>query len=136
MASDFNNNQINKSFDYSLRVSRKAKYAKLQIKPYGGLEVVIPFRFPKKAVPELVSRHTDWILRQLQKQQERIPAPVLPDEIHLVINDFHTEVIYGQQYQQDDVQSNRLLVTNSDYQQSVTQLRKWIRQQALSLIHI
>ena len=134
MASDFNNNQINKSFDYSLRVSRKAKYAKLQIKPFGGLEVVIPFRFPKKAVPELVSRHTEWILRQLQKQQERIPAPVLPDEICLAINDFHTEVLYGQQYQQDDVQSNRLLVTNSDYQQSVTQLRKWVRQQAWELL--
>ena len=52
---------MTKAFDYSLRVSRRAKYAKLQIKPYGGLEVVIPVRFPKKAVPQLVNQHAEWI---------------------------------------------------------------------------
>ena len=134
MASDFSNNEINKPFDYSLRVSRKAKYAKLQIKPYGGLEVVIPLRFPKKAVPGLVNRHAEWILRQLQKQQERIPEPVLPNEIYLAINTYRTEVVYGAHRQQDDALSNRLLISDSDYQQAVNQLRKWIRQQAWELL--
>ncbi len=134
MTSDFSNNETNKSFDYSLRVSHKAKHAKLQIKPYGGLEVVIPLRFPKKAVPGLVSQHTEWILRQLQKQQERIPAPVLPDEIHLAINDYRAEVVYGPQYQQDDSPSNQLFICEGDYQQSVNLLRKWIRQQAWKLL--
>jgi predicted metal-dependent hydrolase len=133
MASDFNNNQINKSFDYSLRVSNKAKYAKLRIKPYGGVEVVIPLRFPKKAVPGLVSQHTEWILRQLQKQQENIPEPVLPDEIHLLINNSRTEVVYGSRRSVVN-QSDCLLVTDSGYQQSVNQLRRWIRQQAWELL--
>ena len=100
-------------FDYSLRVSRKAKYAKLKIKPYGGLEVVIPLRFPIKAVPGLLDRHAEWILRQLQKQQERIPAPVLPDEIHLTLNGYRTEVVYGTHYQQGDSPANRLPYTTS-----------------------
>jgi len=134
MASDFSNNEINKPFDYSLRVSRKAKYAKLQIKPYGGLEVVIPLRFPKKAVPGLVNQHAEWILRQLQKQQERISEPVLPDEIYLAINDYRAEVVYGAQNRQDDSLSNRLLICDSGYQQSVNQLRKWMRQQAWELL--
>ncbi len=134
MTSDFSNNETNKSFDYSLRVSHKAKHAKLQIKPYGGLEVVIPLRFPKKAVPGLVSQHTEWILRQLQKQQERIPATVLPDEIHLAINDYRAEVVYGPQHQQDDNPSNQLFISDSGYQQSVNLLRKWIRHQAWKLL--
>ena len=134
MASDFNNNQINKSFDYSLRVSRKAKYAKLKIKPYGGLEVVIPVRFPKKAIPELLNRHTEWILQHLQKQQEQIPAPTLPEHIHLAINNFHTRVDYAPQQQGIDYSSNRLLINAGDYQHSVNQLRKWVRQQAWDLL--
>jgi len=134
MASDFSNNGINKPIDYSLRVSRKAKYAKLQIKPYGGLEVVIPLRFPKKAVPGLVNQHAEWIQRQLQKQQERIPEPVLPSDIHFAISDYRTEVVYGMHRQQDDGLSNRLLINDSGYQQSVDQLRKWMRQQAWQLL--
>jgi predicted metal-dependent hydrolase len=126
--------QPHKPFDYSLRVSRKAKYAKLRIKPYGGIEVVIPVRFPKKAVPDLVNQHADWIQQQLKKQQERIPAPVLPDEIHLAINDFRTEIVYGANQQQGTKNPSQLFITNSGYQQSVKQLRKWIRQQAWALL--
>ena len=133
MASDFSNNEINKPFDYSLRVSSKAKHAKLQIKPYGGLEVVIPLRFPKKAVPGLVSQHTDWILRQLQKQRERTPEPVLPEEIHLAINDYCIPVVYGTG-QANLNPSNCLFIEETDYQQSIKQLRNWIRQQAWQLL--
>jgi predicted metal-dependent hydrolase len=133
MASDFNNNQINKSFDYSLRVSNRAKHAKLRIMPYGGVEVVIPPRFPKNAVPDLVIQHTEWILRQLKKQQEIIPEPILPGEIYLAINDYRIEVTYGSQQLGDNL-PNRLVIIENDYQKSVNQLRKWIRQQAWELL--
>ena len=105
---------LHKLFDYSLRVSRKAKYAKLKIKPYGGLEVVIPLRFPIKAVPGLLDQHTEWILRQLQKQQDRVQPAVLPDEIHLAINGYRTEVVYGSRHQQVNSLSNRLLIGDTD----------------------
>ena len=133
MASDFNNYEKNKPFEYSLRVSHRAKYAKLQIKPYGGVEVVIPLRFPKKAVPGLVSKHAEWIQQQLQKQQESISAPVLPNEIHLSINDYRTRVTYGT-HQVDDSLSNQLMIGAGNYQQCVNQLRKWVRQQAWNLL--
>ena len=125
---------MTKAFDYSLRVSRRAKYAKLQIKPYGGLEVVIPVRFPKKAVPGLLDQHAEWILRQLQKQQERIQEPVLPGEIHLAINGYRTEVTYGTHLRQEDSLANRLLIGENDYQPAIRQLRKWIRQQAWKIL--
>ena len=105
----------------------------MQIKPYGGLEVVIPLRFPRKAVPGLVSQHTDWILRQLQKQRERTPEPVLPEEIHLAINDYCIPVVYGTPPANENP-SNCLLIEETDYQQSVKQLRKWIRQRAWQLL--
>ncbi len=124
---------LHKPFDYSLRVSRKAKYAKLKIKPYGGLEVVIPLRFPIKAVPGLLEQNAEWILQQLEKQ-ERVQPAVLPDEIHLAINGYRTEVVYGTRHQQEDSLSNRLLIGYTDYQLAVKQLRKWIRQQAWEIL--
>ncbi len=129
-----NNFIPDKVFDYSLRVSRKARYAKLQIKPYGGLEVVIPVHFPKQAVPQLVNQHAAWIGKQLEKQQHRINTAVLPSEIYLAINDSFTAVVYAS-YQNDyHGQSNCLVITDGDYQQSVKQLRHWIRKQAWRLL--
>ena len=134
MAGDFNNNELIKPIDYSLRISRRAKYAKLQIKPYGGLEVVIPLRFPKKAVPDLVKKHTDWILRKLQSQKDNTPATVLPGHIHLAINNHRTEIVYGTHFQLEKCRSDQLLISDHDYHHSVKQLRKWIRQQAWELL--
>ena len=125
---------LHQPFAYSLRVSRKAKYAKLKIKPFGGLEVVIPLRFPKKAVPGLLEQHAEWIQRQLKKQQDHTREPVLPDEIHIAINGYRTEVAYGTHQRQEPGQANRLLVSDSDYHPAVKQLRKWVRQQAWQLL--
>ncbi|MCZ6486889.1 MAG: SprT family zinc-dependent metalloprotease [Gammaproteobacteria bacterium] len=125
---------MTKAFDYSLRVSRKAKYAKLQIKPYGGLEVVIPVRFPKKAVPQLVNQHAEWIGKQLEKQAHRISAAALPSEIYLAITNSLTEVVYDSNQQEYRSQCDCLIITNSGYQQSVKQLRLWLRNQAWQLL--
>jgi predicted metal-dependent hydrolase len=135
MASNINNNEVNKLFDYSLRVSRKARHAKLQIKPYGGLEVVIPVRFPKKAVPELVIKHARWIEKQLAKQEKRITASALPSEIYLTINSSRIDVVSESDNRQKNLyRQHYLVLTNQDYQQNVKQLRQWIRKQAWQLL--
>ncbi len=122
MASDFIfDDKGNTLFDYSLRVSRKARYAKLQIKPYLGLEVVIPARFPKKAVPDLIRQHADWINRQLNRhaqQFQKPQLPQLPQSIYLTIN----QRDYSFQYRHQDL-DNR-----------VKELRDWIRQQAWDVL--
>jgi len=119
MASDFiiddNGNTL---FDYSLRVSRKARYAKLQIKPYLGLEVVIPTRFPKKAVPDLIRQHADWIKRQLNQHAQHFQQPELPQSIYLAIN----QRDYQFQYRQEDFDGR------------IKELRDWVRQQAWDVL--
>ena len=126
---------MNKPFDYSLRVSRKARHAKLQIKPYGGLEVVIPLRFPKKAVSQLVNQHAEWIEKQLAKQKHRAKLAVLPSEINLMINNSRIDVVYqSDDYDNSLYRQEYLLVKKSDYQQNVKQLRRWIRKQAWELL--
>jgi len=107
----------NALFDYSLRVSHKARYAKLLIKPYHGLEVVIPTRFPKKAVPELIRQHENWIKWQLGKHQQHFVKPDLPKGIFLAINNSFTSIASS-------------AYTHKNYRESLTYLRQWVRKQA------
>lgn len=122
MASDFIiDDSGNALFDYSLRVSHKARYAKLQIKPYLGLEVVIPTRFPKKAVPELIRQHAEWIRQQLGKHQQRFVKPALPAEIFLPINNSFTSIA-SSSYE------------SKTYQDRLSYLRQCTRKQAWAIL--
>ncbi|MFV2030952.1 MAG: M48 family metallopeptidase [Gammaproteobacteria bacterium] len=126
-----NEYSLEKLFDYSLRVSHRAKYAKLLIKPCGGLEVVIPRRFPKHAVAALIRQHQGWITRQLQKSPYLNPRPDLPREIYLAIDASRTDVFY---FPKTDpaagVSPNRLVIKTESYQHSIRRLRRWIRHEA------
>jgi predicted metal-dependent hydrolase len=120
MASDFIiDEHSNARFDYSIRVSSKARYAKLQIKPYLGLEVVIPTRFPKKAVPELIKQHAGWIEKQLRKHQQQYAKPKLPSDIFLAIANSTTQIT--------DFDS-------SDFEDNILSLRQWVRQRAWEVL--
>lgn len=120
MARDFIiDEHSNARFDYSIRVSHKARYAKLQIKPYLGLEVVIPTRFPKKAVPELIKQHSGWIEKQLRKHQQKYTIPELPRDVFLAIDQSTTEI--------DDFGSN-------DFEDNILSLRQWLRKRAWEIL--
>ena len=71
---------------WRLRVSRRARYARLRIQPFGGLEVVIPTRFPRHRVAGLVAEHADWARQQLARQA-RLRAEIrLPSALSLAFD--------------------------------------------------
>ena len=111
----------NTPLDYSLRVSTKARYARLQIKPYQGLEVVIPVRFPKRAVPELVRQHYDWIVQHLNKHELQFPKPDIPSQIPVTINDSVIPV-------------SAESLANKSYPQCLDRLRQMVRKKAWELL--
>jgi predicted metal-dependent hydrolase len=130
--------KMNTPFDYSVRVSTRVKHARLQIKPFGGLEVVIPSCFPKKAVPELVNRHAQWIRVKLQKQQSA--EPTLPDDIQLAFDVSHWPIAYKPQLATDSA-NQIVVISGSDadshadnYAHQIWQLRNWVRQKAWRLL--
>jgi hypothetical protein len=48
---------------YTVRVSRRARYARLKMSPHEGLVVVVPEGFDTRLVPGLVESRIDWISR-------------------------------------------------------------------------
>jgi predicted metal-dependent hydrolase len=74
--------------DYTVRVSPRARRVRLVIKADGTLEVVVPRRFAKRAIPGIVESKRDWVERtrvKLEARRRELQAdpPRLPDRIML-----------------------------------------------------
>ncbi|MCX6179006.1 MAG: SprT family zinc-dependent metalloprotease [Chlorobiales bacterium] len=50
-----------------VRVSVRAKSARLKMTPHGGLVVVVPVGFNKKHIPALLVRHEGWIKKTVER---------------------------------------------------------------------
>ena len=122
--------------EWKLRISPRARYARLLIKPFGGLEVVIPKRFPRNQVAGLVAKHATWARRQLARQSKLRQSIRLPQYLSLAFDNSATPVIY----QDDPLQLNfelfeeqstdRIVVRASGHQECIRELRSWIRHRA------
>jgi predicted metal-dependent hydrolase len=121
---------------WHLRVSRRARYAKLLIKPFGGLEVVIPPRFPRGEVAGLVEKHAVWARHQVARQTKLRESIRLPQQLSLAFDGSSTPVVYRSDSLQfnldlfDDPGADRIIIGASDQQARIAELRGWIRRRA------
>lgn len=128
------------ALEWNLRVSPRARYARLLIKPYGGLEVVIPPRFPRAQIPSLVARHADWARHQLDKQARLRQSISLPRRLTLAFDNSTTPVLYGSEslaFNYDlfgELSAEHILIEGATQQQQISELRAWIRHRAKTLL--
>jgi len=128
-------NQPSRSFDYSLRVSARARHVRLAIKPFKGLEVVIPKRFPKKKIPLILQQHEAWITKQLEKHQSSLQPVAIPGSIDITL----TNTTYRIQIENADrvklVEQDKylILLCHTD-EQAIQLLRNWIRIKAREIL--
>ncbi len=130
---------LSSALEWKLRISPRARYARLLIKPFGGLEVVIPKRFPRNQVAGLVAKHETWARRQLARQSKLRQSIRLPQYLSLAFDNSTTPVIY----QGDPLQLNfelfeeqntdQIVLHATGHQQCVRELRSWIRHRARGL---
>ncbi|MDQ6955193.1 MAG: SprT family zinc-dependent metalloprotease [Mariprofundaceae bacterium] len=58
---------------YTIRISRRAKYARITIKPNLCVEVVLPLGVAKREAGELFKQQQPWIKRTLLRMQQHAP---------------------------------------------------------------
>ena len=122
--------------EWELRVSRRIRYARLQIKPFGGLEVVIPPRFPRHQVPGLVAKHAAWARRQLARQSQLRQSVRLPTHLSLAFDNSSTPVIYTADPLQvnfdmfAELATEKIIIDADDHRERVRKLRNWVRRRA------
>lgn len=56
---------------YSVRVSRKARRILVRVLPEHRVEVVLPLGVPASCVPDVLSRHREWIRKTLERMAPR-----------------------------------------------------------------
>jgi hypothetical protein len=125
---------------WSLRVSRRARYARLRILPFGGLEVVIPSRFPRSQVAGLVAEHADWARQQLARQARLRSAISLPTTLSLAFDDSSTPIRYrgasrplqGKLFAGGD--GAHIDIRANSKRAAIRELRHWIRQHARQVL--
>ncbi len=126
--------------EWELWISPRARYARLQVKPYGGLEVVIPPRFPRREIPYLVEQHAAWARRQLERQARLRQAVRLPRQLLLAFDDSRFDIDYPGEslchnYDRFDRGSDsRIQIEAGDADAQRRELRAWIRQRARALL--
>lgn len=64
--------------EYTLRISSRARHARLKMSPENGLTVVVPVGFDKKQVPALVESKMEWILKVQGNFEKHRPAEFAP----------------------------------------------------------
>lgn len=112
--------------DYTIRVSNRARHARLQVKPFIGLEVVIPKRFPRHQVEEFINRHRVWINQQLDKHASSFEKPPLPDRIHIPL----TDETYSVEYSDEEGLNEETGILHINHHHAGSLLRDWVRKKA------
>jgi predicted metal-dependent hydrolase len=121
--------------EWSLRVSRRARYARLRIMPFGGLEVVIPYRFPRHRVAGLVAEHADWARAQLAQQSRLRESIQLPSVLTLAFDGSATAICYAGessplQGEMFTAATATIDVSTNTKPAAISELRSWIRKRA------
>lgn len=54
-------------YDYKLRISKKARYMRLQVSTDKGLEVIVPYGISFREVERFLTSKGDWVVKHLKK---------------------------------------------------------------------
>jgi hypothetical protein len=128
---------------YSVRVSKRAKRARIEVNHDGEVAVIIPRRFPRREVPGIVRESVDWIRKTQRRLAEHRrtapppkPPPARPDRIVLAAIGETWDVEY-RETDSDVVRvrqaaEGRLLVTGPVGDRTVWRraLGRWLRNKA------
>ncbi len=121
--------------EYKLRVSKRAKYARLQMSLRDGLVVVVPKGFDQKRIPELLEKKRSWIekaSRQYAAQRRMAPQEKKPGRIDLrgIEEEWRVEYRTGASQRVLERPGNRLWIPDSDLESIQAALQRWLRRKA------
>lgn len=73
-------NAAHSTVAYSIRVSPRAKRARIEVSPLGQVKVIVPKRFNQDLIPAFIAQHENWILKTREKNRQQRPTqPERPD---------------------------------------------------------
>jgi len=120
--------------DYHIRISKRAKYARLVLKPNRSLEVVLPMGMDQHNAEEIVRSQLDWIVKQQSKQETKeeqqnpnVPVPC----IDLPLLNQSIAVQYEHSHDNSCVENSEGLIIFTTHETYIPKVLKyWLKQKA------
>lgn len=116
---------------YQLRMSTRAKHARITIKPSRQIEVVLPLGMSRSEADKLVQQQHNWIKRTLARMQRQAPVvdDVLPTHIELLAIGKQVQLVYVARQKKPIIwhQENSQLSICSDKACVPELLRGWLK---------
>jgi hypothetical protein len=128
--------------EYTLRISSKAKRARLQMSPQKGLVVIVPKKFNLSLVPELLEKKKGWIrkiadrFKQQWQALRAVSTQKLPEKINLQAIREEWPIEYQETLATtlnlQETAEKRLLITGPIKQTKAVQslLHRWVHHKA------
>ncbi len=73
------------SFNYSVRVSLRARHVRLAVSVQKGLEIIIPRGFDRKRIPDIIEGKRQWIRKAIEKVEQH--ARFIPHDSEIKLPD-------------------------------------------------
>ncbi|MDX8381884.1 MAG: SprT family zinc-dependent metalloprotease [Ghiorsea sp.] len=122
-------------FDWTLRLSKRAKRPRLTINTYGIVELVWPHRMSQRYISNMLQEHTDWLMNHLSRLPTQTPYLVqAPENINLLATQQNWGVVYEASHQRMKLLENdeHILIVQGNYQDKENlrrALNTWVKKQ-------
>lgn len=120
---------------YTVRISSRAKCARLRVLPGKGLEVVLPRNLDPATATEIVERHRDWVCKTLEKvcgkDAHNTSAHTVPQWIHLDGGADARQTVCKGETATDAARAVTLRAARHDTRAAAKELQEWARQYAI-----
>jgi len=84
------------AINYSVKISNRAKRARIEVSPLGQVKVVVPKRFNNQLIPSFVAKHQIWLENVLKNTRHNDPTRHEPPErLEFKSLDEHWKISYA-----------------------------------------
>ena len=120
------------SVAYSVRISSRAKRARIEISALGKVHVIVPKRFNHQHIPGFIAQHRQWIHKTLRRI-DRPPQTMLarPTTMQLLAIDEQWRITYDSQQQKPLIAHHEECQLNlCTHTEARPQLTQWLHHHA------
>ncbi len=122
------------SVDYSIKISHRAKRARIEVSISGRVKVIVPKRFNTLLIPAFVAKHQDWLHKTIKSVQRHSNDKYQPPQ-QLELRALHQrwQVSYSEDPNAPAIRSNpraRHIMLNSTGSASIPLLTRWLHEYA------
>ncbi len=123
------------NIDYSVKISHRAKRARIEVSTLGHVKVIVPKRFNTLLIPAFIAKHQNWLHKTIQNAQHHTSNEQQPPrQFELRALHEHWQISYSKNPKAPAIQPNphakHIVLNNADHRNHIPLLTRWLHEYA------